>query len=692
MQTVREKAAAAAAEIHILIVDDEEGARLTLTDILEDQGYALQTAATASEALELARHHHFDIALLDIMLPDFSGTELLRRLKALQPEIACVMVSAYASVDSSIEALNEGASAYVLKPFEVPQITAVIREQAEKQRLARENERLMRTLTALQSVSDVALQTLEPDALPERLLERLVAVVGGRAGALALADEEQGAPQPLVTTGGASGEDARRALAGGRPLLLPDDEDAVRMALPLRARGETIGAVEIHARDGQRFSAADLSLASVLADRAALALENARLHARERRSTREAQTLFRVAEALVSKLHLRDRLAITAQTLAEVTACARCLIFLQGEHGLTSGIAHGITEDETAFFEEMRTDLLRLNGLVGEAIEGGRPVLIAAPDVEADSARAFLQTWHARSALVVPLVVGAQAVGAALVYTPDRPCPVTARDMRLCEAVAIQGAVAIQNAQAFERERNVAEALQKSFLPPVPARTGGLQLAARYYAALTEAQVGGDFYDIFSFPDGRIGLLMADVSGKGVAAAVHAAMGKYMLRAFAFDRADPADAVARLNVALFAYGAHEVFITMFLGIYDPAGGVMRYVNAGHPPALVVRGRDPNRAVRLGSTGAPVGAFRDASFDCDAVRIERGDMLVLYTDGVTEARSGPEFFGIERLEDVLAENAPCGPEAVADAIHAAIADFTSGFSHDDIALIIAQANA
>ena len=232
--------------------------------------------------------------------------------------------------------------------------------------------------------------------------------------------------------------------------------------------------------------------------------------------------------------------------------------------------------------------------------------------------------------------------------------------------------------------------LQKSFLPTVPSHLGPLSLAGRYYAALAEAQVGGDFFDIIEFKDGRVGLLMADVSGKGVGAAVHAAMGKYMLRAFAFEHREPSDALTWLNHALFDYSAQEVFITMFYGVIEPHTGEMRYVNAGHPPALIVRGADPHRGVRLGSTAPPVGAFRESTFAQDTVQIGSGDMLALYTDGVTEARSAGEFFGVERLEDVLTDFADEGPDSVADAVHRAVQQYAGTAAHDDIALIIAKA--
>jgi serine phosphatase RsbU (regulator of sigma subunit) len=426
-----------------------------------------------------------------------------------------------------------------------------------------------------------------------------------------------------------------------------------------------------------------------LTDRIALAIENARLHERERRSAREAATLLRLAEALVSTLHLSDRLQIIAQTLAEVAGCTRCLVFLSYEGALRPSCAHGVTLDELEAFGAMGVDLLRVDGPVRSAFQSGQMQVIEGGETTSASGRAFLDLWRIRSALAIPLVVGMQPIGAALLYTPGDARPLRPHDVRLCEAVANQAAIAIENARVFERERNVAEVLQRSFLPPAPEHLGTLRIAVRYHAALAEAEVGGDFYDIIDLPDGRVGLLMADVSGKGVAAAVHAAMGKYMLRAFAFEHPEPSDVLKRLNLALFTYSTHEVFITMFFAVIDMATGEVSYANAGHPPALLVRARDPNCMVRLGSTAPPVGAFRESDFATDTVHLEPGDLLVAYTDGVTEARAGQQFFGVERVEDVVAEVAPEGPDATADAIYATVRAFTRSDPHDDVALIVAK---
>src|SRR5258708_6353622 len=131
-------------EVSVLIVDDEPGNTETLTDIFTEMGYRADSAGTGQQALERERERFYNVALLDIMLPDMNGTELLARIKEVQPLTACIMVTAYASFQSSHRALNSGAYAYILKPLDIPKMSEVIQQALDQQRLLFENRRLLR--------------------------------------------------------------------------------------------------------------------------------------------------------------------------------------------------------------------------------------------------------------------------------------------------------------------------------------------------------------------------------------------------------------------------------------------------------------------------------------------------------------------------------------------------------------------
>src|SRR5947209_18677233 len=136
-------------EVSVLIVDDEPGNRETLADIFTEMGYRADSAGTGEQALQKAREQFYNIAILDIRLPDMIGTELLERIKELQPLTTCIMVTGFASLSSSMKAINLGAYAYIIKPLNIDQVTRVIEQALEQQRLLIENRRLLRRLGAL---------------------------------------------------------------------------------------------------------------------------------------------------------------------------------------------------------------------------------------------------------------------------------------------------------------------------------------------------------------------------------------------------------------------------------------------------------------------------------------------------------------------------------------------------------------
>ncbi|HLN58628.1 MAG TPA: PP2C family protein-serine/threonine phosphatase, partial [Thermoanaerobaculia bacterium] len=194
----------------------------------------------------------------------------------------------------------------------------------------------------------------------------------------------------------------------------------------------------------------------------------------------------------------------------------------------------------------------------------------------------------------------------------------------------------------------LAAAIQREILPHSLPEVSGVELAA---ANLPTRHVGGDYYDLFPLSRGRLGLLVADVSGKGVPAAllvstVHAAVHLQI------DEAKTVvDLVTRIDRHLRRYAATRKFLTLFFGLFEPDTGLLTYVSAGHNPALLVRGS--GEIERLNSTGVPVGMFPGASWREESVTLALGDMLCVYTDGLTEAvNAAEEEFGLDRLSSFV----------------------------------------
>lgn len=243
--------------------------------------------------------------------------------------------------------------------------------------------------------------------------------------------------------------------------------------------------------------------------------------------------------------------------------------------------------------------------------------------------------------------------------------------------------------ELYEREHHIADVLQRALIPQVSLDVPGYRIAADYKPALREAEVGGDFYDVFELSDGRVALVMGDVSGKGLPAAVHTAMAKYMLRAYAHEDPEPGHVLERLNRVMCDCTPDEVFITVFYGILDPGTRILTYANGGHDEPLL-QSRSLGGSIALDVTGRAIGAFPGSCYSQRTLELAPGDVLLIYTDGVTDARSEGRFFGRDGLSEVLAANAEGSEEFIVGAVLAAASDVAAGQLHDDAAVVVVKA--
>jgi serine phosphatase RsbU (regulator of sigma subunit) len=205
-----------------------------------------------------------------------------------------------------------------------------------------------------------------------------------------------------------------------------------------------------------------------------------------------------------------------------------------------------------------------------------------------------------------------------------------------------------QHERLYREQLNIAETLQSAFIH-LPAEVGPVRVSHLYRSATEYARVGGDFYDAFPAKDGRIVVLIGDVSGQGVEAARLANLTKDVIRAFTEVTRRPNEILVRTNRLLLeeSFGG---FVTVFLGIFDLERGLLRYASAGHPDALLRR--PSGEILLLRGHSAPLGVHPEAGWLARQVDIGSGDMLFLYTDGVTEARRDKQMFGEERLRNLV----------------------------------------
>ncbi|MDQ2979941.1 MAG: SpoIIE family protein phosphatase [Acidobacteriota bacterium] len=271
----------------------------------------------------------------------------------------------------------------------------------------------------------------------------------------------------------------------------------------------------------------------------------------------------------------------------------------------------------------------------------------------------------------------------------------TATDARLLSLFANQAAAAIETArlhrdaiekERIERELELAAAIQREILPRSLPAVAGVELAA---ANIPARHIGGDYYDVFPLSGGRVGFLVADVSGKGVPAAllvstVHAAVHLQIDEAKTI-----AELVSRIDRHLRRFAATRKFLTLFFGLLEPDTGVLRYVSAGHNPALLVR--PSGRMEHLDSTGVPVGMLPNSTWREEVRAMDPGDLLCVYSDGLTEAVDGAdEEYGLDRLAADVRERRALPLRQLSDEVLGRVNDFARGMpQYDDQTLLLVR---
>ena len=559
-------------------------------------------------------------------------------------------------------------------------------------------------LRHLSAITEAALAHLDLDRLLDELLVRVRAILAVDTIAVLLLDHdtnelvaraakgleeevEQGVRIPLGA--GFAG----RIAADRRAIFLPKVEPgtvvnpiliqkgiASMLGVPLVVEGDTIGVLHVGSLTPREFSPDDAELLQLAADRMALAIDHARLyeserHARaaaEQRATELMQLQAITDVALGRMSHDEDVLGEMLERVREALAVDTVAVLLLSAEGdeLVARAARGLEEEVE---RGVRIPLGR--GFAGRIAEQHAPVLVEDVD-RADVINPLLREKGITTLLGVPLTVEERVIGvlhvgcfAARAFRPD--------EVRLLERAADRIALAADRA----RQHTVAEILQRTLLPARLPEVPSLDMAARYLPGSDETHVGGDWYDVIPLAKGLVGIAIGDVVSRGVRAAAAMGQMRTALRAYALEGDGPGAVLDRLDRLVRGYGEREMATVAYL-VLDPADASVTVAVAGHLPPLVIGSSGEVRLLET-ARSRPIGVAAARRYEETSAQLERGDTLVLYTDGLVERRGTPIDAGLGELRRVAASVAGRSADAICDRlVELAEADAVA----DDVAVL------
>jgi serine phosphatase RsbU (regulator of sigma subunit) len=482
------------------------------------------------------------------------------------------------------------------------------------------------------------------------------------------------------------------------------ETNGIRRALvvPLIVHDEVIGALAVYKTRARAYREGEESLLLALSSQLAVAVENARLHERakelgevlemtldsERRAARQLRGLYEISASFSESLSLDATLDAIAKTMVQLFGLDAAVIRIPGARGeaLEAKAVH--VEDQG--LRETVTRLLSLPQpmdapLARRLQRSGSPVLLRPGVATERDAHRVLEPFLRRggTAAVLPLATPGEILGTLTLLSLDPQRPLERDTVDVAMTVAAQAALAIDNARLYQQQKDFSETMQRSLLPSELPEVGGVEVGHVYQSA-ARVEVGGDVYDFLRLEDGRLAVILGDVTGKGIQAAADMAMAKFSFRALARMHPEPADFLASANEVVVDEIEPAKFITMLYVLLDPEARTVSCASAGHPAARVVT--PDGKVGELGGHGLALGIDSDQEYAVAEIELAPGTTVVLYTDGVLEARHGGELYGEERLDDLLRRRAGLAPQELAEAILADCRSFAGGELTDDCAVV------
>ncbi len=484
------------------------------------------------------------------------------------------------------------------------------------------------------------------------------------------------------------------ALAAVRGALTAAGQRSV-VGVPLHVQEESIGLLVAYPGD-RELSESDVALLTAFAAQLAVAVQNARLHERstelgialyevldsERKASRQVNALYEISRSFAQTLSLDATLAAVTETLVSEFEVDAAVIRVPDDRG-DELVPRAVHIAESRLTDAVRTILERPQPRPARTV--GPRLLDSAAAARLGGAHALLCPFLEKgsTAALLPIVTSTELLAELTIISLDPALPITVETLASARTIAQQAALAIDNARLYQQQKQFAETMQQSLLPRERPNVEGLDVGHVYESA-AQVDVGGDVYDFLELPDGRLAVVLGDVTGHGIDATADMAMAKFVFRSLAREHSEPSEFLAHANDVVVGEIAVGKFITMAYLTVDPAGEVV-CASAGHPEPRVVT--QDGRVDPLSCGGLALGIDPDQEYEQVRAELPNGGTVVLYTDGVVESRQDGELFGVARLDDVLSANATRPAQEIADAILAACRGFAGGDLPDDCAIVV-----
>jgi serine phosphatase RsbU (regulator of sigma subunit) len=475
------------------------------------------------------------------------------------------------------------------------------------------------------------------------------------------------------------------------------------LAVPLVARGDMVGLLAAYPSGRPEADEHETALLAALAGQLAVAVQNAQLHeqatrlgeeretalAAERASARRLRALYEVSRSFAQSLSLEETLDALARTVVEVLGVDAAVVRMPDERR-EQLLSRAIHIRDAQLAEPVRTVLTQPVpfGLrnVQRLYRERRGFRVQPSRIPGEQYLPALKPFLERgwTGAVVPVALPSEVLASLGIYSFRPGDPISEETIDAATAIAAQVALAIDNARLYQQQKQFADTMQRSLLPRSRPVVTGLEVG-EVYEPSARVDVGGDVYDFLALEDGRLAVVLGDVTGHGVDATADMAMAKFVFRSLAREHPQPADFLASANDVICSEIAPGKFISMSYVVVDGERGTVAGASAGHPSPRIVL---PDGSIRaLEAHGLVLGIDGGQEYAESHAELPPGSSLVLYTDGVIEARRKGELYGDERLDALLVERRDLPARSLAAAVAGDAREYAGGDLSDDLAVVV-----